>query len=160
MLTSDQEPADGSAQRETIKVFKEVFDQIEERIRYLETIWGIDDMKQCMACVSNTAPDGSYSVCNMCNDTKVVPAMRFHKKKLLTSMFRRLIPMGVATGGVWTMNLRALRHIMALRTSPGAEEEISRVMHLIGTYMMEQNKILFADFKDKEGQLIPDWPKV
>ncbi len=136
MLTGNSD--DMSAQIETIKIFKEVFDDIEERIRYLETIWGINDV-----------------------DPKTMkPAMSFHKKKLLTSMFRRLIPMGVATGGVWTFNLRALRHIMALRTHPGAEEEISRVMHLIGTYIMKENKILFSDFKDDEGHLVPQWPKV
>lgn len=137
MLTCGRDMDDRSAQLETIKIFRETFQHTEERMRYLEVIWGINDVDD----------DGK-------------PKMAFHKKKLLTSMFRRLIPMGVATGGVWTFNLRALRHIMALRTSPGAEEEISRVMHLIGTYIMEQNKILFSDFKDEEGHLVPQWPKV
>jgi len=158
MLTSGNEK-DTKAVRETIEEFKKMFDHVEGRIRYLNKVWGIDEMKPCPHC-ADWPEDTAESMCKTCNNSMIVPAMAFHKKKLLTSMFRRLIPMGVATGGVWTMNLRTLRHIMALRTHPGAEEEIARVMHLIGSYIMEENKILFADFTDKDGQLVPEYPKV
>lgn len=48
----------------------------------------------------------------------------FHIKKELTSAFRRVAPMGVATSIILTANIRALRHMIAMRTSAGAEEEI------------------------------------
>src|SRR3972149_7190069 len=51
----------------------------------------------------------------------------FHYKKTMTSMFRRIIGMGVATGGIWTGNLRAIRHVLAIRTTSAAEEEICYV---------------------------------
>lgn len=158
MLTSGASTSwDRHSQLETIKIFKETFEHVEQLMRNLETLWGINDKKQCPVC---QGIEQSIAPCSRCNGAGVLPVVSFHKKKLLTSMFRRLIPMGVATGGVWTMNLRSLRHIMALRTHPGAEEEIARVMHLIGSYIMQENKILFADFKDVDGQLVPDWPKV
>ena len=70
----------------------------------------------------------------------------FPTKKKLTSLFRRLIGMGVATGGTWTFNARALRHILALRTSPHAEEEIAMVMGMIGKHIVESEPALFGDF--------------
>lgn len=70
----------------------------------------------------------------------------FSTKKKLTSLFRRIIGMGVATGGTWTMNVRALRHIITMRTSPHAEEEIAHVFTRIGKMMFEQEPDLFGDF--------------
>lgn len=153
--TSDWEEEDN--QKKTIQIFRDTFTDIEAYIERLEAIWGINDTKECPVCQGT---EQSLAPCSNCNGKGTLPAISFHKKKLLTSMFRRLIPMGVATGGVWTMNLRALRHIMALRTHPGAEEEIARVMHLIGTYIIEKNQLLFGDFTDKDGQLTPEYPKV
>jgi thymidylate synthase (FAD) len=70
----------------------------------------------------------------------------FDVKKKLTSLFRRILPMGVCTGGVWTMNLRALRHILALRTTEHAEEEIAQVFCMIGKDIVERDPIMFGDF--------------
>jgi thymidylate synthase (FAD) len=47
--------------------------------------------------------------------------------KQLTSKFRRMIGQGVATNILMTANLRALQHIIALRTSEHAEVEIRDV---------------------------------
>lgn len=88
------------------------------------------------------------------------PASTFHAKKVLTSAFRRGIGMGVATGGVWTLNLRALRHVIALRTDPSAEEEIVHVFKKIGKIMIAQVPELFGDFKEKDGALVPEYWKV
>lgn len=84
----------------------------------------------------------------------------FQKKKHLTSMFRRIIPMGVSTGGVWTMNMRALRHIITLRTHPAAEEEIVHVIGLIAKTMCESEPALFGDFVNINGQWMPKNLKV
>ena len=43
----------------------------------------------------------------------------FHEKKHKTSFMRRFAPDGVATGLVWTANIRALRHTIEMRTDPG-----------------------------------------
>jgi thymidylate synthase (FAD) len=84
----------------------------------------------------------------------------FHTKKVLTSAFRRGIGMGIATGGVWTLNARALRHVLALRTAPGAEEEIVHVCMKIGRDMIEAVPELFGDFNEKNGSLVPTYWKV
>ena len=48
----------------------------------------------------------------------------FNLKKKLTSAMRRLAPLGLATSIMITANHRAWRHLIAMRTSRHAEEEI------------------------------------
>ncbi len=87
--------------------------------------------------------------------------MPFSEKKRLTSAFRRLIGMGVSTGGIWTGNLRALRHVIALRCNEHAEEEIAHVFTEIGKHMVDAEPMLFGDFKqDDQGFWRPKYPKV
>lgn len=88
------------------------------------------------------------------------PESKFHAKKVLTSAFRRGIGMGVATGGVWSLNLRALRHVIALRTDAGAEEEIVHVYKKVGKIMIAKVPELFGDFKEVDGSLVPEYWKV
>ncbi len=91
---------------------------------------------------------------------ELLPESTFHAKKVLTSAFRRGIGMGVATGGVWTLNMRALRHVIALRTDAGAEEEIVHVFKKIGRIMISHVPELFGDFKEIGGCLVPEYWKV
>jgi thymidylate synthase (FAD) len=92
---------------------------------------------------------------------ELAPESKFHGKKEITSMVRRIIPMGVATGGVWTLNMRALRHIIALRASPAAEEEILYVFSRIAKMMVESEPMLFGDFSQTtEGFWAPKYSKV
>lgn len=85
----------------------------------------------------------------------------FAYRKKVTSMLRRMVPLGVATGGVWTGNIRALRHVMALRTDPAAEEEISHVFGLVAEDIIRREPILFMDFKrNNAGAWSPDYKKV
>ncbi len=88
------------------------------------------------------------------------PSSTFHGKKVLTSAFRRGIGMGIATGGVWSLNVRALRHIIALRTNEGAEEEIVHVYKKVGKEMLANVPELFGDFKEVNGALVPEYWKV
>lgn len=74
----------------------------------------------------------------------------FAYKKRVTSAMRRVIPMGVATGGVWKGNIRALRHVIALRTDEAAEEEIFHVFGLIGADIIAKEPKLFQDFQRTE----------
>jgi thymidylate synthase (FAD) len=91
---------------------------------------------------------------------ELAPTSTFHAKKVLTSAFRRGIGMGIATGGVWSLNLRALRHVIALRTDAGAEEEIVHVFKKVGKIMIAQVPEIFGDFKDIDGVLVPEYWKV
>lgn len=92
---------------------------------------------------------------------ELAPSSTFHLKKQITSMARRIIPMGVATGGTWTFNIRAMRHVIALRASPEAEEEIAYVFGLIGKVMAEKEPALFGDFtQTSDGFWVPTYKKV
>lgn len=86
----------------------------------------------------------------------------FHYKKKVTSCLRRIVGMGVATGGVWSGNMRAMRHVIALRgNEPAAEEEIFYVFSKIAQHMIESEPMLFGDFtQDAKGSWIPKYPKV
>lgn len=85
----------------------------------------------------------------------------FHYKKLATSCFRRIIGMGVCTGGIWTGNLRALRHVIALRATGAAEEEIFHIATRMLTIMIEREPTVFQDFDVLEyGGVTVKYPKV
>jgi thymidylate synthase (FAD) len=92
---------------------------------------------------------------------ELAPESTFYAKKTLTSAFRRIIGMGIATGGVWTLNIRALRHVIALRTDPGAEEEAVHILSKAGRFMIDQLPELFDDFAPTtSGALVPQYWKV
>lgn len=74
----------------------------------------------------------------------------FHTKKVITSMLRRILPMGIATGAVYTLNGRAIRHICTMRCDPAAEEEICYVFSHIAKEMCSDTPFLFQDFKQTE----------
>jgi thymidylate synthase ThyX len=84
----------------------------------------------------------------------------FHEKKHKTSFMRRLAPDGLATGLVWTANIRTLRHTIEARTDPGAEEEIRLVFGKIAELARAEAPILFADYEVRDGAWVPRWRKV
>jgi thymidylate synthase (FAD) len=84
----------------------------------------------------------------------------FHEKKVKTSFMRRFAPDGVATGLLWTANIRTLRHTIEARTDPGAEEEIRLVFGRIGELMRAEAPALFSDYEISDGAWIPRWRKV
>jgi thymidylate synthase (FAD) len=115
----------------SIEVFERAFGQDEVNYAELMEIWEIEQMTD------------------------------FTFKKILTSMFRRVVGMGVSTGGVWTFNFRAVRHIMALRCTPHAEEEIALIGSMIAKQMCESEKAVFCDFvQDESGFWTPKYNKV
>ncbi|KKL07483.1 hypothetical protein LCGC14_2585590, partial [marine sediment metagenome] len=119
------------AKEKTRAIFERAFLQAEENYRELMKVW---------------------------NYTESVT--KFSQKKQLTSMFRRIIPIGVATGGVWTGNLRALRHIFQMRATQYAEEEICLVASLMLTRMIESEPIIFKDFYYEAGYWKSKYDKV
>lgn len=89
------------------------------------------------------------------------PESTFKQKKELTSLFRRIVGMGCATGGVWTGNIRALRHVMTMRCDPAAEEEILHVFSRVAVEMKKREPMLLGDFEqDEAGYFRPRYKKV
>jgi thymidylate synthase (FAD) len=84
----------------------------------------------------------------------------FHEKKHKTSFMRRFAPDGVATGLLWSANVRTLRHTIEARTDEGAEEEIRLLFGKIGALMREEAPALFSDYTVTDGAWIPRWRKV
>jgi thymidylate synthase (FAD) len=127
-----REEGDSFKKVSTQRIFQDAFTQMEK--------WNID----------------------LCNIWKIEEMKDFAQKKALTSMFRRIIGMGVATGGVWTINARAMRHIMERRAEYGvAEEEIYYVWDHIANTMVTEEPLLFGDFtKNDNGSWVPKYPKV
>jgi thymidylate synthase (FAD) len=86
---------------------------------------------------------------------------KMHEKKAKTSFMRRFAPEGLATGLVWTANIRTLRHTIEARTDQGAEEEIRLVFGKIGELMRTEAPALFGDYTvTEDGTWIPGWRKV
>jgi thymidylate synthase ThyX len=86
---------------------------------------------------------------------------KMHEKKAKTSFMRRFAPEGLATGLVWTANVRTLRHTIEARTDQGAEEEIRLVFGKIGELMRAEAPALFGDYTvTEDGTWVPGWRKV
>lgn len=69
----------------------------------------------------------------------------FHMKKTVTSAIRRIIGNGQANHIMVTANHRALRHMIEMRTSAGAEEEIRNVFNMIFDKVSESNPAIYGD---------------
>jgi thymidylate synthase (FAD) len=70
----------------------------------------------------------------------------FHNKKQITSAVRRIAPLGMATEEGWSANVRALRHVIEMRTAEGAEEEIRLIANQIACIMRDECPALFGDY--------------
>ena len=85
----------------------------------------------------------------------------FHVKKEVTSALRRLAPIGLSTDIIWTANLRTLRHVIEMRTAPGAEEELRLVFNRVAEIMLTEAPGIFQDFsRQDDGSWVPEYHKV
>jgi thymidylate synthase (FAD) len=85
----------------------------------------------------------------------------FAVKKEVTSALRRLAPIGLSTDIIWTANLRTLRHVIEMRTSVGAEEELRTVFDQVAGMMLIEAPSLFQDFsRADDGSWVPRFRKV
>lgn len=85
----------------------------------------------------------------------------FSEKKAKTSFMRRFAPIGVSTGMLATFNMRTIRHIVYMRSSLGAEEEIRIVADEIAELALEAAPNLMQDYSPNEnGEWIPEFLKV
>src|SRR5262245_4075996 len=99
--------------------------------------------EQIVALVENLEEFQVEAAADLGLDDEGVP---FHVKKEVTSALRRLAPLGLSTSIMWTANVRTLRHVLDMRTAPGAEEEIRYVFNLVGKIMLDECPLLFQDF--------------
>lgn len=89
------------------------------------------------------------------------PGRSFEYKKKWTSFIRRFAPQGMSTSIGITINFRALRHVLEMRTSAGAEVEIRVVFDAIARIAVERWPALMQDFAPNEkGEWIPKNSKV
>ncbi len=85
----------------------------------------------------------------------------FSIKKEITSALRRLAPIGLSTDILWTANVRTLRHVIEMRTAPGAEEELRLVFDEVAQIMCDEAPNLFQDFqRSDDGSWVPEHRKV
>ena len=85
----------------------------------------------------------------------------FSEKKHKTSFMRRFAPEGVATSILATFNVRTLRHIIAMRTALGAEEEIRLVFDQVADLALTAVPSLMQDYDRNEHQeWVPEFLKV
>jgi thymidylate synthase (FAD) len=85
----------------------------------------------------------------------------FHVKKEATSALRRLAPIGLSTDIIWSANLRTLRHVIAMRTAEGAEEELRSVFDEVAAVMVREAPLVFQDFeRAADGCWQPRYAKV
>jgi thymidylate synthase (FAD) len=72
---------------------------------------------------------------------------KFAVKKKLTSAFRRLAPIGLATTIGWSCNFRTLRHVLENRTDPHAEEEIRYLFAEVYNLVKDRYPNLLGDYE-------------
>jgi thymidylate synthase (FAD) len=71
--------------------------------------------------------------------------MNFNQKKRVTSAMRRYSLAGTVNNIVVTANHRAWRHMIEMRTSPGAEEEIVKVFSVIAAHLKHEYPMIYQD---------------
>jgi thymidylate synthase (FAD) len=108
---------------EAVRIFQRAQGQMEENVIELARVFKIDEMK--------------------------TPA-EFSLKKILTSAFRRIIGNGQANHIIATYNHRSLRHILEVRTSVHAEEEIRIVFYKLYKMLKKKYPAIYGDAKESE----------
>jgi len=76
-----------------------------------------------------------------------IDKMNFRKKKIYTSAFRRIAPIGLSTTIGWSANFRTLRFVIEKRTHPSSEEEIRLVFSQVAQRAIKTWPIAFADYQ-------------
>lgn len=74
----------------------------------------------------------------------------FNIKKQKTSALRRFLPNGQSNEIGFSCNLRAIRHLVQIRTSEFAEWEIRKIFNQVYQLVKEKIPLLFCDAKERE----------
>ena len=84
--------------------------------------------------------------------TGIETMTNFGLKKRLTSAFRRVLGNGQANHLVMTGNHRAWRHIIEMRTSVHAEEEIRVIMSDVAEQLKDKFPTIYGDMECSDGE--------
>lgn len=124
-------PEEFEENRQLVELFETTFRSLEEFQLRMAKIFDIDNIKS------------------------------FDKKKQITSTMRRLAPIGLATSIGITFNIRALRHLITMRTDASAEAEMRLVFDKVASIATLRWPSLFQDFtKQENGSWKPKYLKV
>jgi len=88
--------------------------------------------------------EGLYE--HLCGDVFNRIGNDFTEKKKVTSALRRMLPEGRTNTIIFTANHNALRHIINMRTSEHAEEEISLVFGKIKAILIDKFPHIYKDY--------------
>jgi len=121
-------PSCVEAHPKMVSLFQETFETLEKLQLEMAESFGLDDSK-----------------------------VDFNYKKQVTSAMRRIAPIGLATSIGWTTNHRNLRHVLQMRTSRHAEEEIRVVFAAVGKICKEKWSNLYLDFSTEEVNGLPEY---
>jgi len=113
---------------EGMAIFVKTMEQLEELQKTLATVYDIDNEQ------------------------------KFAVKKKLTSAFRRVAPIGLATTIGWSCNFRTLRHVLENRTDPHAEEEIRYLFAEVFNVVKDRYPNLLGDYETEMVDGLP-WIK-
>lgn len=91
--------------------------------------------------------EGKYQ--EMVKEMKLDEMKDFGLKKKVTSALRRVLPNGQSNEIGWSVNLRALRHLVQLRTSRHAEWEIRTVFQEVYHLTREKFPLLYHGAKEE-----------
>lgn len=109
---------------------------------------GEEKYKEALSIIKNTVEACEKAQKDLATLFDIENIKDFDTKKKLTSAFRRLAPDGLATGIVFTGNLRAWRHIVEMRTSRHAEEEFRIVAGQIAGILKKDYPMIFQDYTE------------
>lgn len=118
----------------------------------------IKESAEGMEVFSNTLRNLEQVQADLARIYAIEDEKKFDVKKKLTSAFRRVAPDGLATTIGWSCNIRALRHVIEMRTDPPAEEEIRFVFGKVFEIVSARYPNLFADYEVEYVDGLP-WAK-
>lgn len=79
-----------------------------------------------------------------------IEGVPFTIKKEITTELRRIAPHGIATNIMVTANHRAWRHMLEMRTAPGADREIRQVFDEIGRQLKNGFPNMYQDMEPSD----------
>jgi thymidylate synthase (FAD) len=114
--------------------------------QYINDIDPAAALEDAMTAINDTMDQVQDLIAGL-NQRMIRDDMPFDVKKKITSFIRRFSPNGQVNDIIVTANHRAWRHIIAMRTSPGAEEEIRKVFHQIAVNLACMFPNIYQDMR-------------
>lgn len=129
--------------------------KIEDVVYLMECRLGLrrpnpDHMADMEACITRRDEEGW--TLQQIEEVRWVPddSFDFEKRKKLTSAIRRVAPNGQSNEIAFSLNIRALRHIVQLRTARAAEWEVRSVFNQVYHLVREKAPLMFYRAKTRE----------